>query len=121
MAKRSFKCVRFKDMVYGILADAMQAYVTDQVSTVVTPNQSLEGFKKVNIPSVTQIVLPSMHPDMMFLLYSKGQTVDVSISIPIQQLQVWTSSNKFVVEPGVFDIKIGSSSAAVLQSNFTVV
>lgn len=81
--------------------EVVQAYVTDQVSTVVTPNQSLEGFKKVNIP--------------------KGQTVDVSISIPIQQLQVWTSSNKFVVEPGVFDIKIGSSSAAVLQSNFTVV
>ncbi|KAG8965623.1 hypothetical protein FRC00_010176 [Tulasnella sp. 408] len=101
--------------------EVVQAYVTDRVSTVVTPNQSLEGFKKVNIPSVTQSVLPSTHSNIMVLLYSKGKTVDVSISIPIQQLQVWTSSNKFVVEPGVFDIKIGSSSAALVQSNFTVV
>ncbi|KIO21728.1 glycoside hydrolase family 3 protein [Tulasnella calospora MUT 4182] len=80
--------------------EVVQAYVTDQVASVVTANQNLEGFKKVNIPL--------------------GKTVDVSISIPIQQLQVWNLANKFVVEPGVFDIKIGSSSAAVLQGNFTV-
>ncbi|KAG8943685.1 hypothetical protein FRC04_002585 [Tulasnella sp. 424] len=78
-----------------------QVYVTDRVASVVTVNQSLEGFKKVNIP--------------------KGKTVDVSVSIPIQQLQVWSSANKFKVEPGIFDVKIGSSSAVILQGNFTVV
>ncbi|KAG8985853.1 hypothetical protein FRB90_004400, partial [Tulasnella sp. 427] len=80
--------------------EVVQAYVTDRVASVVTVNQSLQGFQKVNIP--------------------KGKTVDVTISIPIQQLQVWSLSNKFQVEPGVFDIKIGSSSLAVLTGNFTV-
>lgn len=57
----------------------------------------------------------------MLPLDSKGKTVDVSVNIPIQQLQVWSAANKFQVEPGVFDVKIGSSSAVILQGNFTVV
>ncbi|KAG8932639.1 hypothetical protein FRC03_011255 [Tulasnella sp. 419] len=80
--------------------EVVQVYITDKVASVVTPNQSLHGFKKVLIPA--------------------GKAVDVSIPIPIQDLQVWTYQNKFLVEPGAFDLKIGSSSSAFLNSTFTV-
>lgn len=47
--------------------------------------------------------------------------MDVSIPIPVQQLQVWSSANKYKVEAGVFDVKIGSSQQVFLNSTVTVV
>ncbi|OZJ02542.1 hypothetical protein BZG36_04510, partial [Bifiguratus adelaidae] len=59
--------------------EVVQVYVNDVVSSVVTPNLALKGFKKVSIKA--------------------GQTVTVVVPINIQDLAVWTTSNQYVVEP----------------------
>ncbi|KAF8317080.1 glycoside hydrolase [Clavulina sp. PMI_390] len=82
--------------------EVVQAYVTDVVSSVVTPNQYLAGFQKTNE-------------------LAAGQSVDVSIQIPMQDLAVWTVNSKWVVEPGSFTLRIGSSQEVLLNSTFAVV
>ncbi|KAF8230984.1 family 3 glycoside hydrolase [Tricholoma matsutake] len=65
--------------------EVVQVYLTDLVSSVVTPNQELVRFQKVDIPYT------------------------VSIKVLASQLAVWTYQNKWVVEPGQFTVKIGTS------------
>jgi beta-glucosidase len=74
--------------------------MTDLVSSVVTPVQSLQGFAKVNL--------------------APGQSKSVSVSIPVQNLAVWTLDNKFVVEPGKFTVQLGSSQAVYVNGTVTV-
>ncbi|KAJ8502412.1 hypothetical protein ONZ45_g11788 [Pleurotus djamor] len=80
--------------------EVVQVYVTDLVASVVTPNQELVGFKKVEI-----------HP---------GGTERVSIEIDAQQLAVWSLSNTWVVEPGQFRIKVGTSDQSFLNDTLTI-
>jgi beta-glucosidase len=74
--------------------------MVDVVSSVVTPVQSLQGFAKVDL--------------------QPGQTKSVSVSIPVQNLAVWTLDNKFVVEPGKFTVQIGSSQTVYINGTVTV-
>ncbi|KAJ7174638.1 glycoside hydrolase superfamily [Mycena filopes] len=80
--------------------EVVQVYMTDVVSSVVTPNQQLVGFQKVNIPA--------------------GGSVTVTIPIQSSQLAVWSMQNTWVVEPGQFRIKVGTSDLAFAQGNLTV-
>ncbi|KAF8525691.1 glycoside hydrolase [Gautieria morchelliformis] len=80
--------------------EVVQVYATDVVSSVVTPNQFLVGFQKVFIPA--------------------GQSRTVSIEVLSEQLAVWTLQGTWVVEPGQFQIKIGSSAQAFAQTTLTV-
>ncbi|CCO28795.1 hypothetical protein BN14_02793 [Rhizoctonia solani AG-1 IB] len=75
-------------------------YMTDVVSSVVTPVQSLQGYAKIDL--------------------QPGQSKSVSVSIPIQNLAVWTLDNKFVVEPGKFTVQLGSSQAVYVNGTVTV-
>ncbi|KAG9097940.1 hypothetical protein FRC06_006984 [Ceratobasidium sp. 370] len=80
--------------------EVVQVYMTDLVSSVVTPIQSLQGFAKVDL-------VP-------------GQSKAVSVSIPIQNLAVWTLQNKFVIEPGKFSVRVGTSQAVYVNGTITV-
>ncbi|KAJ7620968.1 glycoside hydrolase superfamily [Roridomyces roridus] len=71
-----------------------------QVSSVVTPNQQLIGFQKVDIPA--------------------GGSVTVTIPVLSSQLALWTVDNQWAVEPGVFNIKVGTSDQVFAQGNLTV-
>ncbi|KAH9483331.1 Beta-xylosidase [Psilocybe cubensis] len=80
--------------------EVVQVYMTDVVSSVVTPNQELIGFQKVDIPA--------------------GKSVTVSIKVLSSQLAVWTLKNTWVVEPGAFNIKVGTSDQAFATTTLTV-
>ncbi|KAF8166832.1 glycoside hydrolase [Pholiota molesta] len=80
--------------------EVVQVYLTDVVSSVVTPNQELVGFQKVDIPA--------------------GKSATVSIKVLSSQLAVWSLQNSWVVEPGVFNIKVGTSDQTFQSTNLTV-
>ncbi|CAA7268703.1 unnamed protein product [Cyclocybe aegerita] len=80
--------------------EVVQVYITDVVSSVVTPNQDLVGFQKVNVPS--------------------GGSATVSIKILSSQLAVWSLRNSWVVEPGAFIVKVGTSDQVFAQGTLTV-
>ncbi|ELU43962.1 beta-glucosidase, putative [Rhizoctonia solani AG-1 IA] len=82
------------------LTRSPQVYMTDVVSSVVTPVQSLQGYTKIDL--------------------QPGQSKSVSISIPVQNLAVWTLENKFVVEPGKFTVQIGTSQTVHINGTVTV-
>ncbi|KAJ7499897.1 family 3 glycoside hydrolase [Mycena latifolia] len=80
--------------------EVVQVYMTDLISSVVTPNQQLVGFQKVNIPA--------------------GGSVTVTIPVLSSQLAVWTLQNAWAVESGTFNIKVGTSDQVFAQTNLTV-
>ncbi|KAI0333361.1 glycoside hydrolase [Cubamyces sp. BRFM 1775] len=80
--------------------EVVQVYATDVVSSVVTPNQQLIGFQKVDIPA--------------------GSSKRVTIPVNITELAVWTLDNKWVVEPGQFAIKVGTSDQTFLNTTLVV-
>ncbi|KAI8144230.1 beta-glucosidase-related glycosidase [Fennellomyces sp. T-0311] len=82
--------------------EVVQVYVDDVLASVVVPNKSLRGFAKVNIPA--------------------GETATVDIPIRLEELEVWTMDNKFVLEKGDFILHIGGSYAEPsLNTTLTVV
>ncbi|KAJ6579642.1 glycoside hydrolase superfamily [Mycena vulgaris] len=80
--------------------EVVQVYMTDLISSVVTPNQQLVGFQKVDIPA--------------------GGSVTVTIPVLSSQLAVWTVQNAWAVESGKFNIKVGTSDQVFAQTNLTV-
>lgn len=43
-----------------------------------------------------------------------------SIEVLSEQLAVWTLENKWAVEPGAFNVKVGSSAQTFAQTTLTV-
>ncbi|KDQ52012.1 glycoside hydrolase family 3 protein [Jaapia argillacea MUCL 33604] len=80
--------------------EVVQVYMTDLVSSVVTPNQQLVGFQKVNI--------------------SAGNSETVSIEVNTSQIAVWTLSNTWVVEPGQFTVRVGTSDQTFANTTLTI-
>jgi beta-glucosidase len=81
--------------------EVVQVYIQDEIASVVVPNRSLRGFDKVVIGA--------------------GKTKTVKIPIKIQDIGVWNSRMKYVVEPGRFNVLVGSSSEDIRgNSTFTV-
>ncbi|KIJ31722.1 glycoside hydrolase family 3 protein [Sphaerobolus stellatus SS14] len=75
-------------------------YVTDVVSSVVTPNQFLVGFQKIDLQA--------------------GKSQTVTITVQSEQLAVWTLQNQWAVEAGQFQIKVGSSANTIAQTILTI-
>jgi len=74
--------------------EVVQLYVHDIVSRVKRPSKELRGFERV-----------SLNP---------GQTKTVTLTLPAQKLAFYDEkSHDFMVEPGAFDLLIGSSSADI--------
>ncbi|WCT14877.1 glycoside hydrolase family 3 N-terminal domain-containing protein [Mucilaginibacter jinjuensis] len=78
--------------------EVVQLYVHDRVSSVATPVQQLKAFKKE--------------------LIRKGQTVKIHLEIPVSELGVYNEKMMYVVEPGAFELQVGSAAD---QINFTKV
>ncbi len=73
--------------------ETAQLYIRDSITTVTTPVIQLKGFKKVHL--------------------EPGETKDVSFEITPDLLSLWDENMNYVVEPGLFDIMIGASSADI--------
>lgn len=76
--------------------EVVQVYINDKVSSVTTPIKVLKAFEKVEI--------------------SPSETVTVHFSISIDELGLWDEEMNYVVEPGAFEIMVGSSSKDILLS-----
>ena len=82
-------------------SEVVQVYVRDLISSVMTPVKRLHGFCKVHIP--------------------KGKSRTVTIPLPVDRLAVYNEHMEHVVEPGEFEVQVGSSSADIrLAAKFTV-
>lgn len=76
--------------------EVVQLYVHDKVSSVATPVQQLKAFKKE--------------------LIKKGQTMKIHLEIPVSELGLYNEKMAYVVEPGEFELQVGSAAD---QINFT--
>jgi beta-glucosidase len=74
-------------------AEVVQVYVVDEISSVAVPNRSLKGFEKVFIHA--------------------GETKTVKIQLRVEDLGLWNSRMKYVVEKGSFQVLVGRSSADI--------
>lgn len=70
--------------------EIVQLYVADKVASMVRPVKELKGFQKVFIP--------------------KGQTKRVEFKLNVRDLGFWNSLMQYVVEPGTFEIMVGTNS-----------
>ncbi len=70
--------------------EIVQLYVSDLVSSVMTPFKMLKGFERVKI--------------------NRGETKVVTIELEIKELAIVDASSKKIVEPGAFKIWMGSDS-----------
>jgi len=70
--------------------EVVQLYIRDKVSSVTTPVKSLKGFKKIEL--------------------APGETKQVDFKVDFEELSLWNSEMQRVVEPGDFEVQVGSSS-----------
>ncbi|KXN88324.1 Periplasmic beta-glucosidase [Leucoagaricus sp. SymC.cos] len=80
--------------------EVVQVYATDDRSSIVTPNQELIAFSKVEIPA--------------------GQSTAVTLDVKVQNLGLWSRDNRWVVEPGTFTIKVGTSDQTFQNATLTI-
>ncbi len=81
--------------------EVVQLYVNDQVASVTRPVKELRGFKRV-----------ALEP-------SEKKTV--AFELPVETLGFYGKEIKFIVEPGIFKVMIGSSSRDIrLEGMFEV-
>lgn len=73
--------------------EVVQLYIRDRVASVSRPVKELKDFRKV--------------------FFRAGESKTVEFRISIDHLSFYNSSLKWVAEPGLFDIMIGSSSADI--------
>lgn len=73
-----------------------QLYIRDVVSSVTTPEMSLKGFNRITL--------------------KPGESKLVTFNLDARELALWNRQMKRVVEPGEFNIMIGSSSADIRKS-----
>ena len=74
--------------------EVVQLYVRDKVSSVVTPIKELKRFAKV--------------------LIKTGATEKVTFKLSMKELSLWNIDMKEVVEPGEFELQVGTASDSIL-------
>lgn len=81
--------------------EVVQLYLRDEVSSVTTAERALKGFQRITL--------------------KPGESGTVHFPIGFDQLSLWNREMKRVVEPGVFDVMVGSSSQDIrLKGTITV-
>jgi beta-glucosidase len=81
--------------------EVVQLYTRDKVSSVVTPIQELRRFEKI------------------FL--QKGETKTLTFDLPVSELALYDRQMNKVVEPGDFELQIGSASDKIHLSKTVTV
>lgn len=80
-------------------AEVVQLYVRDLVSSVTTPVKALKAFEKIYL--------------------RRGESRKVVLQIAADDLKLWNQDMQFVLEPGAFELYLGSSSEDIrLQGSF---
>ena len=74
--------------------EVVQLYVSDACSSVAMPVRQLRDFRKVALQA--------------------GETQTVRLSIPVSELTILNEKNEAIVEPGEFEIQVGSASDHIL-------
>ncbi|MFC2085760.1 glycoside hydrolase family 3 N-terminal domain-containing protein [Bacteroidota bacterium] len=81
--------------------DVVQVYVHDQKASVTRPVKELVGYRRITIAS--------------------GQTVNVTIDVPVEHLAYVGRDGEYIVEPGGYDIMVGAASDDIrLEGEVTV-
>ncbi|HEY1804073.1 MAG TPA: glycoside hydrolase family 3 N-terminal domain-containing protein [Terracidiphilus sp.] len=80
--------------------EVAQLYVREDVSSVETPDRSLQGFSRIHL--------------------KPHETKTVSFRLPQKQLAVWNQDEKWAVEAGKYTVWVGGSSEATLTSQFVL-
>lgn len=70
--------------------EVVQVYVRDVVSSVVTPVKQLKGFSKIDV--------------------CPGETIETVIKVPVTELYLTDNFGQRMLEPGVFEIQVGTAS-----------
>ena len=83
--------------------EVVQLYVHDVECSVVRPTKELRGFERISLNS--------------------GESKTVTMTVPGEKLSFYDEkTHKFIVEPGTFEVFVGSSSEDIrLQGKFDVV
>jgi len=76
--------------------EVVQLYLHQQVSSMVRPFKELKGFQRVSL--------------------APGETKTVSFPVGFKELSMYDRKMKRVVEPGKFDVMVGSASDDIRQS-----
>ena len=71
------------------------------VGSVTRPVKELKGFKKID--------------------FTKGEKQTVTFEISVEDLKFYNSDLKFVAEPGMFEVFIGTNSATTLSAKFELI
>ncbi len=80
--------------------EVVQLYIGDPVASVTQPVKKLKSFQKV------------------FL--KKGESREITFNITPEELKFFNSDLKWISEPGLFKVFIGTSSDAVQEASFTL-
>ncbi len=82
--------------------EVVQLYINDKVSSVTTYTKVLRGFERIPL--------------------NPGETKTVHFKLTPQDLGIWDINMNFTVEPGEFEVMVGSSSQDIrLTDKFTIV
>jgi len=81
--------------------EVVQLYIRDKVSSVTRPVKELKGFKRINL--------------------ERGETQTVEFSITAEKLQFYNVDMERVIEPGEFEVMVGTSSVDFLSEIFEVI
>lgn len=80
--------------------EVVQMYLHGEINLLTRPVRELKGFARVRL--------------------KPGETKSVEFAITKETLAVWNLEMRYQVEPGVYDIYIGGSSAATAKATLTV-
>ena len=81
--------------------EVVQLYVNDVVSSVTTYTKVLRGFERIHL--------------------EPGESRTVSFTLTPQDLGIWDADMHFTVEPGLFEVMVGASSADIrLKGSFQI-
>jgi beta-glucosidase len=78
--------------------EVVQLYIRDKVGSVVRPVKELKGFEKIKL-------LP-------------GESKTVNFNLTSAELGFYDNNGNFIVEPGEFDVMVGTSSETLITGTF---
>ncbi len=80
--------------------EVVQLYICDRVASETRPVKELKGFKKVKL--------------------RKGEECSIQFKLGEKELGYYLNSGQFIVEPGTFDLWVGTSSMEGLHTQFEI-
>jgi beta-glucosidase len=80
--------------------EVAQLYMREDVSSVETPERSLQGFSRIHL--------------------NPQETKTVTFHVPTKQLAIWNAEDNWAVEPGQYTVWVGGSSQASLTTKFAL-